>query len=362
LAAASIALLFVSCLGPKREAAPRADSARGRGSNSITVVVAVDGVRWQEVFGGTGAARASEHEVTGKTAAKLLPNLHRIMQHEGCAIGAPESGSPISASGPNFVSMPGYTEIFTGAAPVECHDNECQRVRVPTIADDAALLDRAPGRVAVITSWPKIALAASQAPGGLMISAGRETAHNEALLRDDAHLWRAYRRGAKEGPSPGWGGYRADLFTAEVALRYLEHFRPRFLFVGLGDTDEYAHHNDYKSYIEALQHADRTVGRIYESLRRAEQDGVETLLLVTSDHGRAEFVHHGADYPESARSWLVAAGSAISSRGLVTSPEPRRLADLAPTIRAVWGLSEPNRPLVASRRPGSVLTELFRTL
>lgn len=351
-------LMSMSCWGPQRNATPRPE--RPVLSNPrVTVVVAIDGVRWQEIFGGVDKGRARELGLRAETARQLLPNLYRLIDQRGCALGAPGSGTQVTASGPNFLSLPGYTEMFTGAAPVDCVDNECRRVRVPTVADDAALLQESPAEVAVITSWRKIELAASLEPQRLTISAGRAKGQNQSVLEQSADVWRAYQKGAAAKPAPGWGDFRPDRHTAEVAIGYLRHFQPRFLFVGLGETDEYAHHNDYRNYLAALRHADQAVGQIYESLERAERAGATTLLFVTSDHGRSDFVHHGGQFPASARTWLIAAGSAVIARGFVRSPSDRRLADLAPTIRALWGLEAEAR-LDGDRRPGTVLTELFQ--
>jgi len=353
---------FLSCLGRQPEASPRGER-RLFPNERVTVVVAIDGVRWQEVFQGVERDRARGLNLRPESARELLPNLYRLIDDHGCALGAPGTGSLVSASGPNFVSLPGYTEMFSGAAPVDCPDNDCGRVSRPTVADQVAQLDHSPADVAVITSWPKIELAASSAPEHLTISAGRSQTRNTHVLRQHPEVWRAYREGARAKPAPGWGDFRPDRHTAALALDYLRHAEPRFLFVGLGETDEYAHQNDYRNYLSALRHADRVIGQIYEALERAEYAGATTLLFVTSDHGRAGFVHHGRAYPESARTWLVAAGSAVRARGNVRSPETRRLADLAPTIRALWGIEAEQQQgpeLARERRPGTVLTELFQ--
>ena len=41
----------------------------------------------------------------------LLPNLRRLTQAQGLALGAPGRGPIIAASGPQFISLPGYLEI-----------------------------------------------------------------------------------------------------------------------------------------------------------------------------------------------------------------------------------------------------------
>jgi phosphopentomutase len=115
--------------------------------------------------------------------------------------------------------------------------------------------------------------------------------------------------------------------------------QPSFLFVGLGETDEFAHQGNYAGYLEALREADRYIGELAAELSRRARNGVRTALFVTADHGRAAtFRDHGQSYPESARVWLVASGSAIEARGLVAAAVPRQLADIAPTVRALFGL------------------------
>ena len=83
--------------------------------------------------------------------------------------------------------------------------------------------------------------------------------------------------------------------------------------------------------------------------------GTRTALFVTADHGRADgFVDHGGKYPESARVWLVAAGSAIAVHGFVAAPSARRLADLAPTMREIAHL-----PRDSDLAAGAPLLELL---
>ena len=68
--------------------------------------------------------------------------------------------------------------------------------------------------------------------------------------------------------------------------------------------------------------------------------GQHTTLLVTTDHGRArDFVDHGPQFPESGRVWLVAGGNDVYGRGLMAPSRRHTLSDIAPTVRALLGIT-----------------------
>jgi hypothetical protein len=304
----------------------------GRGVDAPLVLVTIDGVRWQEVFGGTDPVLAPP-ATPRLPAASLVPHLYKLGYERGAFIGAPGQGT-ISASGPNYVSLPGYTEILGGRQSAACQSNNCERTKLPTILDEA----RAAGaKVAVFSSWDPLALAASASPGAFHMSCGQGGGPGAAI-----------------DPYPGYGSYRPDFATADAALAYYQAERPDVLFVGLGDTDEYAHRGDYARYIRALEEADAVVGRIMDLLDHDGERGARTHLVVTADHGRArDFQNHGA-MSEAARVWMVAGGPRFRARGPIPSPRERHLADVVPTLRTVLGLA-PDR----STRAGRPIDELF---
>ncbi|HEX2873465.1 MAG TPA: alkaline phosphatase family protein [Polyangiaceae bacterium] len=318
------------------------------------VVVTLDGARFQEIFWGVDAAQARQSGTpmrVRENARELLPNLHRLMTEQGAALGAGR-GPHISASGPDFVSLPGYAEIFTGRRATGCLDNGCPGASFESIADQVAAQWGA--KSAIITSWPDIARVGSRSKR-VAISTGRHAGATRSGFDRPGALGEALRAAETEKPWPGGGDFRRDRFTASLALAYLRAERPNFLFVGLGETDEFAHQGNYAGYLDALREADRFLGELSAELEARAKAGVRTALFVTADHGRAaSFKEHGKPYPESARVWLVASGTAITARGFVTSPQQRHLADIAPTVRSVFGL-----PADGSRGAGSPLTELL---
>lgn len=301
------------------------------------VLVTLDGSRFGEIFVGVDPALAADHHLPAErvvSAAQLMPHLHELIS-AGVALGAPGHGAAISASGPDFVSLPGYSEIFSGRRVTACKNNGCDGSNAPSVADQ--LVEQARGSAAVVTSWPDIARVAAANPA-VTVSAGRHGGATRARF-SQGDPGRLLQQSEPEPPWPGHDDFRRDRFTAQLSLAYLKAEQPSFLFVGLGETDEFAHQNNYAGYLDALSEADQYIGKLAEVLAERAARGVRTALIVTADHGRSRnFKDHGAPHPESARVWLVAAGSAIPPHGLVAAGREHHLADIAPTLRELFGL------------------------
>jgi phosphopentomutase len=167
-------------------------------------------------------------------------------------------------------------------------------------------------------------------------------------------------RAAESNSFPGHGDYRPDQHTREIGYRLLLAQRPALLFIGLGDTDEFAHRNDYDAYIDALVSTDRWLGALTDLGAKLTAQGHPVTFLITTDHGRdAGFAEHrGA--PEAARTWLIATGAGIVARGDVAGA--RQLSDIAPTAAQLLGIplshstGEPIRELL--ERPTSLAASL----
>lgn len=341
------ALGCVGIRGEKVEAPPPPVAAEvampprpGAARTDRVVLLVVDGVRWQEVFFGVdpllGAqAGLAAEEVVGPL--ELAPNLHALAQR-GVALGGP-NGAPVLASGPNFVSLPGYTEILTGK-PAACQENDCKPHGLTTILDD--FRTGIGGPVSAITSWDVLLRAAARNDAAVAISSGRTGGRNLDRFAGDEIAAMHLATGARMAAWPGHGEYRPDRATAEIAVHHLATARPRFTFISLGDADEMGHHGDYRGYLAAIRQTDATLGRIVAEVGSWGEEGRHVTIAVTTDHGRCDdLLDHGRQCPESARSFFVAAGGRVPRRGVVDLEAPVHLRDVAPTLRALADLPVP---------------------
>ena len=273
-----------------------------------------------------------------------MPCLHAQLEKWGTAIGLQKGCGAVMATGPSFVSLPGYREIFTGQ-PSRCGSNVCPPLNHATLFDALHDADVPATELVSVASWEGIGKAVSQnrdAPAVLSLLDGAH-ARVPAFEARDATLRALLDDGARHAGTPGTTrDYRPDLYTADIAMRVWTEHQPRFLHIGLGDADEYAHRNDLTHYQRALSRSDHLICDIGARLAvEAEApDATPTLVVVTADHGRAtNFRDHGAGYPESARSFVVAFGSAVTTRGSQCPPHDIALADIAPMLGRTLGVS-----------------------
>lgn len=306
------------------------------------VLITLDGVRWQEIFDGVDPALAREAGLAAEEIVKargLLPQMHRRFFDEGVVIGAPQKAGGIFASGPNYVSLPGYLEILRGRTSPDCQSNDCPPFRGRTLLDEVRSLPRTThSDAAAFTSWHELSRAAAGDPGRVVVSTGRVRGSVSELAWLSPRCDLLLERGRLLPPAPGTSEYRPDHATAELALCYLTSARPKFLWAGFGDTDELAHQKDYGGYLKALRAADSFVGAIFEELGKMGEYGRTTTVIVTTDHGRGPgFPDHGPDAAAS-RVFLLAAGGKVPPRGTIATERPHRLADIAPTIRVLLGI------------------------
>ncbi|HEV8148553.1 MAG TPA: hypothetical protein VGP61_00060 [Gemmatimonadales bacterium] len=324
-------------------------------SSDHVLIVTLDGVRWQEVFG--GAAReliATEaggvrdtlallrrfwRESREARRAALMPFLWGTLARDGKLLGDSASGSVVRVTNGKWFSYPGYNELFTGAADEGIDSND--KIPNPNVSV-LEWLNHRPGfhgSVAAFGSWDVLPFIFDTARSHLPANGD-----GPPVLNPRSEAEQVMNHLAASLP-PYWGNVRFDAVTAEGALHYLKLRKPRVLYVMLGDTDEWAHERRYDLYLDAVNRGDRLLKALWETAQAMPEYRGRTTLLVATDHGRgsaADWTDHGKQVPAAGRIWVAGLGPGVNSgKGQQSTVNGKNLtqAQFAATIAAALGLA-----------------------
>ena len=319
------------------------------------VLVTLDGVRVEEMFGGLDTtvlrSQLQEGQVLrthplyrryGADSAqarrqKLMPFFWgTLMREHGWIAGNAARGSRVEVGNRMRFSYPGYAELLTGRprdATVTSNDDfQNPHPTVLEFVREALRLPRS--QVAAFGSWDRFEVIPEHRPGAITINAGFMP-----FADDDPGI---ARLNAVQADARTWPEERFDAFTTAFALRYLERERPRLLYVALGDTDEWAHAGRYDFTLDGIALADRFLRELWTWLQAQPDYRDNTLLIVTTDHGRGrtpqDWTDHGAGVEGAQDIWLALAGPGQSARGELRDAPTLRQAQVAATVAAAFGL------------------------
>ena len=346
---ATLAAALFACLATTSSAQPAA--APRRTENVILVVI--DGVRWQEVFGGADSLllfadpkilgddsadvrRAFWHADVTQRRKLLFPFLWDVVGASGQLFGS-ESGKVLVRNGLNF-SYPGYNEMLTGFPDRRIDSNEHGPNENVSIFEWTAKQPGFAGRVAAFGTWGVFADIFNRQRSGLYVRAGWEPPYPSPRNALDSLQNRLYATTFRE-----WGDNAYDSFTHEVAMRYLREHRPppRLLFIGYGETDEWAHDGRYDRYLRAARQVDAYLEEIWRTVQGIPQYRGKTTLIVTTDHGRGEsatdWTNHGKDVSGAERAWIGVLGRDTPSHGERNTASVTQ-SQIAATVAALLGL------------------------
>jgi phosphopentomutase len=101
-----------------------------------------------------------------------------------------------------------------------------------------------------------------------------------------------------------WRDNTFDAITHQSMLDWVTQRAPRVLFVGYGETDEWAHMGRYDLYLRSAHQVDAYLRELWERAQRDPTTRGRTTLIVTTDHGRGRgraWTDHGEDVDGASR-------------------------------------------------------------
>ncbi len=135
-----------------------------------------------------------------------------------------------------------------------------------------------------------------------------------------------------------------DLYDAFLQVPLIDsfaHSRPRVLFIGYGETDNWAHSGRYDLVLHAAHMFDHYVEQLWNTLQRLPEYRDQTTFIITTDHGRGsgrvEWKEHGVEEKGSENIWIAVIGPDTAPLGERHDTAEVHQAQIAATIAALLG-------------------------
>lgn len=300
------------------------------------VLVTIDGVRPQEVFLGASPELLSGAEDSARLTRlfggddvesrrrALMPFLWGTLAQQGQLFGNEAASAPMRLTNDRHCSYPGYNELLTGKSDPRIEGNGHPANPNVTVFEWLNAHEGLAGRVQAFATWGTFFRIFNVERSRLDVRAGWEPPFARDARRTPTKdaLDLLYRT-----ITPTFGNNALDAVTWAALKESLQTDRPRVLFLGLGEADEWAHTGRYDLVLEALHRADAIVADLWRTLQQLDEYKDSTALIVTTDHGRGVdgegWKEHGASVRGSDQVWLGALGPGVPALG-----ERKDLSDL----------------------------------
>jgi Metalloenzyme superfamily len=336
-----------------RQAEPKKSPIVEKLKTQNVLLVTTDGLRWQEVFGGADsvlmdkknggvrdvlALRGEFERGTPEDRREaLMPFVWGVIAKKGQLFGNANAGSVARVTNGRNFSYPGYNEIFTGAADPRIDSNNKFPNRNVTVLEWLNRVDGFQDRVAAFGSWDVFPYILNRIRSKLPIVAGWEPLRGERLTDEERMLNRLIA-----GTHRVWPDNCYDSFTFNAALEYLKRDRPRVLYIGMGETDEFGHAGRYDHYLHSAHQVDEHLRTLWETVQSLAEYRNKTTMIVTTDHGRGnapdEWKSHGAEIAGSDKIWIAIMGPDTPALGERTHIAEVTQSQIAATLTVVLGL------------------------
>jgi len=344
---------FVLALVPGASLAlPRSTPAIAAHKSENVVLVTIDGLRWQEVFGGADESLMTKdaggltdvdatkakfwRDTPEKRRAELMPFLWSVVVGEGQLFGNQKKGSVARVTNGHNFSYPGYNELLTGAPDPRIDSNDKNPNPNVTVLEWLNAKPSFHDHVGAFCTWDVFPFILNRERSHLFVNAALEPL-DEPNLTDRQKFLNDLARET----SNAFEHHRADSFTFQFGLEWMKKHKPRVLYFNFAETDEWAHAGRYDRVLDAAHEADAMLAELWNFVQATDGYRGKTTLLVTTDHGRGDppkdWKGHGAKVKGSDLIWIAAIGPDTRSLGERSATNPITQGAIAATLAALLG-------------------------
>jgi hypothetical protein len=327
------------------------------GETQNVVLIVSDGLRWQEIFSGADPALLNDKEggswlsdeelrkrywrpgVADRRAA-LFPFLWGTVAKHGQIYGNQLQGSIAQVTNGKAFSYPGYNEMATGYPNDAIDSNEFGPNPNATVFEWLDKLEQFHGRVAVYGTWNVFDNIFNKQRSHLVMQTGWSLPIKAHETPRDALLRELYATTTQfdEEDAP-------NSFLQIPLLDYVRSAKPRVLFVGYGETDNWAHQGRYDLVLDSAHRFDYFVKQLWDTMQGIAQYRGHTTFIITTDHGRGsgltEWKEHGVEEKGSENIWIAVMGPDTAPLGERKNIGRVTQSQIAATVAAFLGEDYP---------------------
>jgi len=313
------------------------------------VVVVLDGMRWQEIFGGADSALINNPKFTKNKnriqnrfwdndfkvrREKLFPFLWKTVGGNGQMYGNRYLQNFVNVSNPFQFTYPGFSEMLTGYADPAISSNRLVVSKSQNVLEFINRQKGFEGKVALFATSDLFPFLMDKKNSKVYINSDSDS------LAFESREFRLLNEMQQLSSKPTTE--RPDLLTYFAAREYVKAFKPRVLYLALGETDAFAHEGNYDQYLETAKAEDKMISELWNLMQSIPQYKNKTTLLLTCDHGRGDltkeqWVGHGPLIKDSGQIWIAAMGPDTKPASAFTEKGQLYQAQLASTMAAILG-------------------------
>jgi hypothetical protein len=317
------------------------------------ILIVSDGLRWQEIF--TGADPTLLNETNGGIWDKekdlrgefwrddpierrrtLFPFLWNTVAVRGQIFGNQALGSVARVTNGLAFSYPGYNEMLTGHPDARIDSNEFGPNPNVSVLEWLNSLPDLHGKVSVFATWAIFKDILNVSRSHLPLQVAWDLPYHGELSERQALMNRLYETTTRLEDE--------DVYNSFLQVPLLDSFakhQPRVLFVGYGETDNWAHAGRYDLVLHSAHLFDHFVGELWEHLQALPAYRDRTTFIITTDHGRGigpvEWKEHGIEQKGSENIWIAVLGPDTPPLGERRQGAEIHQAQIAATVAALLG-------------------------
>ena len=314
-------------------------------------IITTDGFRWQEIFNGADSLLINNPDYVKDTALlkelywdndlnerrkMLMPFVWKTLAKKGSLYGNRNYGNKVTVANAYRFSYAGYNEILTGYADPSIIANKKKWNRNENLLE---FLNSRPGyqnKVAAFASWNLFEYILNKPQSSVYQNSGYR-----AIDHDSLSVTEESANAVQENAVNNTVSTRNDMLSFVAAKEYIQNKHPKVVYIGFGETDEYAHGGNYDGYLQSAHLFDEYLAQLWYLVNKDPFYKNNTSFIICTDHGRGEksknWVRHGLFTPGSNNSWLMTIGPGFEAKGELQTRAEIFNDQLAQTIAKLLG-------------------------